>query len=55
MSESELDEIVGIGEKRKKALLERFKSVSKIKEASIDELCQIDGITREIAIRIKNV
>lgn len=54
MSGSELDDIVGIGEKRKKALFDKFKSISKIKEASIEELCQVDGVTREIAIRIKN-
>ena len=51
---SELDEILGIGEKRKKALMERFKSVKRIKEASIEELCEVEGITRELAIKIKN-
>ena len=52
---SELDDIVGIGEKRKKALLEKFKSVKRIKDASIEELCEVDGITRELAIKIKNL
>ena len=52
---SELDEVVGIGEKRKKALMDKFKSVERIKNASIDELCEVDGITREIAIKIKNL
>ena len=51
---SELDEIPGIGEKRKKALMDRFKSVKRIKEASIEELCEVEGITRELAIKIKN-
>ncbi|MBR6253476.1 MAG: excinuclease ABC subunit UvrC [Clostridia bacterium] len=51
---SELDEIPGIGEKRKKALMDKFKSVKRIKEASIEELCKVDGITRELAIKIKN-
>jgi excinuclease ABC subunit C len=55
MKKSALDEVVGIGEKRKKALLEKFKSVDSIKEASIDELCEVDGITREIAIKLKNM
>ena len=53
--ESELDNVIGIGEKRKKALLDKFKSVARIKEASIEELCEVEGITRELAIRIKNM
>ena len=52
---SELDEITGIGEKRKKALFEKFKSVKRMKDASIEELCEVDGITRDIAIKIKNI
>ena len=52
---SKLDEVIGIGEKRKKALFEKFKSVKRMKEASVDELCKIEGITRELAIRIKNL
>ncbi len=36
--ESELDNIQGIGEKRRKALLSHFGSVEKIKQAQIDEL-----------------
>lgn len=55
ITKSELDEIIGIGEKRKKALLEKFKSVNRIKEASIEDLCSVQGITREIAIRLKNM
>lgn len=35
---SELDNINGIGKKRKELLLKKFKSVKKIKEASLDEL-----------------
>ena len=50
--ESELDKVDGIGEKKKKALLQRFKSVRKIKEASIEELCLVDGINEELAQRI---
>lgn len=50
--ESELDKVDGIGEKKKKALLQRFKSVRKIKEASVEELCLVDGINEELAQRI---
>lgn len=40
---SELDEIKGIGPKAKEALLSRFKSVKKIKEASLEALTEIVG------------
>ncbi|WP_289157598.1 excinuclease ABC subunit UvrC [uncultured Muribaculum sp.] len=40
---SELDEIKGIGEKSKEALLQAFKSVKRIKEAPIDKLADIVG------------
>lgn len=40
---SELDEIKGIGEKSKEALLQAFKSVKRIKEAPIDKLADVVG------------
>lgn len=40
---SELDKISGIGEKRRKALLQKFGSVSKIKVASKDEIAEVCG------------
>ena len=40
---SELDDIKGIGPKAKEALLSKFKSVKKIKEASIEALTEILG------------
>ena len=39
-------------EKKKKALLQRLKSVRKIKEASVEELCMVDEINEELAQRI---
>lgn len=41
MFSSLLDDIEGIGPKRKKQLLNRFKSVKKMKEAPIEELMEI--------------
>lgn len=38
---SRLDDITGIGAKRKKLLLAKFKSIAKIFEADIEELCEI--------------
>lgn len=52
---SELDEIEGIGNKRKIELLKTFGSVKKIKEASIDDLTKVKGITIEIAEKLKNM
>ena len=40
---SELDSIKGIGEKSKHALLQHFKSVKRMKEASVDELIEVVG------------
>ena len=35
------DFIKGIGEKRKKELLKKYKSIEKLKEASIEDLCTL--------------
>ena len=40
---SVLDKIPGVGEKRKMALLKAFKSVARIKKASLDEIAEIVG------------
>lgn len=47
-----LDDIPGVGGKRKKFFLERFGSVEKIKKATLDELMGVQGITKTAA---KNV
>ena len=50
-----LDNIPGIGEKRKTALLKAFKSVSRIKKASLEELAEIVGpsIAKNIQEKLK--
>ena len=50
---SELDDIAGIGPGRKKALLKRFGSVRRIREASVDEVAATPGISRDLAERLK--
>ena len=52
ITKSELDEINGIGKVKKQALLKHFGSVGKIKKASIEELMQVKGITKELAEKI---
>ena len=49
LTKSELDNIKGIGEVKKKALLKKFGSVENIKKASIEELMEVKGINRELA------
>lgn len=49
MVKTELDEIKGVGEVRKKALLTEFGSVDKIKKATLEELEQCPGMTRASA------
>lgn len=49
---SVLDDIKGIGPARKKALLLHFKELERIKEASLKELMEVEGITEQIAQEI---
>ncbi len=50
---SGLREIKGIGEKRLKQLLKTFGSPARVRQASLEELITVKGITPEIARRIK--
>ena len=53
ITKSALDEIKGIGNVKKQALLKQFGSVEKIKQASLEELMQVKGITKELAEKLK--
>ena len=53
MTRSELDEIKGIGKVKKQELLKKFKSIEKLKEATIEEIMEVKGISRELAKKIK--
>tara|TARA_B100000902_G_C27041531_1_gene779562 strand:- start:199 stop:393 length:195 start_codon:yes stop_codon:yes gene_type:complete len=46
---SSLDELSGIGAVRKKLLLRYFGSIEQIKRASINDLCEVSGIGKNIA------
>lgn len=50
---SALDDIPGIGPKRKRALLRKFGSVKGVAQASLEELQTVPGISRELAERIR--
>jgi len=51
---SVLDEITGVGPRRKQALIRKFGSVRGIKEATLDEIAGTTGLTRSVAERIKS-
>lgn len=53
MKKSQLDEIPGIGSKKKQELLKKFGSIANIKNATIEEISKINGINKELAERIK--
>jgi excinuclease ABC subunit C len=50
---SVLDVIPGVGKARKRALLKHFKSVRLIREASVEDLCCVKGIHRQLAQKIR--
>ena len=54
MTKSKLDDIQGIGEKKRTALLKKFKTVKNIKKASIEDLCSVSGINQDLAQKLKN-
>lgn len=54
MFRSQLDDIKGIGEKRKMYLMKHFKSIEKIKNASVDELSKVEGMNVSVAEELYN-
>jgi excinuclease ABC subunit C len=49
---SSLDNIKGLGPKKKKDLMSYFKSIQSIKEASVNDLCKVPGISIKLAKEI---
>jgi excinuclease ABC subunit C len=52
ITRSMIDEVEGIGAKRKSDLLKYFGSVDDIAEATIDDLQKVDGISKKTAEKI---
>ncbi|MBQ2652694.1 MAG: excinuclease ABC subunit UvrC [Methanobrevibacter sp.] len=54
ISASSLDDIAGIGKKRKINLLKEFKTIDNIKNASVEELAKIEGMNQKTAENVYN-
>ena len=54
ISASSLDDIPGIGKKRKVNLLKEFQTIDNIKKASVDELAKIEGMNQKTAENVYN-
>ena len=50
---SRLDQVPGIGPKRKRGLINRFGSIKGIQSASVDDLASVPGMTRTLAEQVK--
>ena len=49
---SVLSEIDGVGEKRRRALFDRFLTLDEIKKADVDELLEAEGMNRQTAEKV---
>ena len=52
MEESPLDNIAGVGKKRKMALLKEFKDIDHIRDASIEDLAGVKGMNEKVASNV---
>jgi excinuclease ABC subunit C len=55
MKSSTLEEIAGIGPKRRQLLLKTFGSLDAIRAASVDEIAALPGMTRKSAEELKSL
>ncbi|MDP2936916.1 MAG: excinuclease ABC subunit UvrC [Dehalococcoidia bacterium] len=53
--ESSFDQVPGVGPKRKKALVQRFGSLQGVKNASLEEMAAVPGMTMALARKVKEM
>lgn len=54
ITRSALEDIAGVGPKRRAALLKRFGSLQALRDASIEELCTVEGVSSTLAATIRS-
>jgi excinuclease ABC subunit C len=53
LRESLLDEMPGLGPKRKDALLAHFGSIQKLRKATVEEIAEVEGLSDKLAAEVK--
>ena len=49
-----VEDVPGVGPKKRRALMEKFKTVGDIRRATVEELCEVEGINLALAEKIKD-
>ena len=49
MTVSVLDDVPGVGPKRKRAIMKRFGSMRRLREASLDDIAAVEGVPADVA------
>jgi len=55
IKESVLDEVPGLGERRKLVLLQRFGSIDRLRQSSVEEIASVSGIGPKLAAMLKEL